>query len=380
MKKINRLTALLVANIFIFCATPSNNNFTIEDVEFYSNDTQLSGSIVLPKNGKIIAAVVFIHGSGRQERNLEIAQKFASQGIAALVYDKRGVGKSEGIYVQDGNISEKNLNLLADDAVAAIEILHKHKSIKGLPVGLVGISQAGWIAPLAAVKSPITRFLGLWSGPVCKVSEEDIYSKYTSNQDFDHLPSFEYVQKTMKEPYIWPERFGKDIDPSESLLELDIPSLWIFGGKDGSIPVDLSISRLKLLVNKGKQNYEYVIFSGLGHENIDLTFSTMTSWIKKTINKKVVSAKFNTLKSEELDKYLGIYVSSAPPIRVSLTKEDTGLILETKGEIFKLESMGNNNFYNHQYGYGYYFFEFYPNEENLIIKEHGNMYTLKKEH
>lgn len=332
MKNVNRIFTMLAVSFFLFCATPSTKNYDIEDIEFYSHETQLSGSIVLPKKDQISVAVVFIHGSGRQERNLELAKNFVSQGIAALVYDKRGVGKSKGIYVQDGNISEKNLNLLADDAVAAIELLSKHKRINGLPVGFVGISQAGWIVPLAAVKSQITRFLALWSAPVCKVSEEDIYSKYTSDQDFHKLPSFEQVQKARMEPYIWPERFGKDIDPSESLLELDIPGFWIFGGNDGSIPVDLSISRLKSLANQGKHHYDHVLFSGLGHENIDITFSTMTDWIKRTVNKKVVSTKLNSLKSEDLDKYLGVYISASPPIKVTLTKEDTKLILETKGE------------------------------------------------
>ena len=48
--------------------------------------------------------------------------------------------------------------------------------MKGIPVGFAGISQAGWIAPLAAERSGLARFLVLWSGPVCRVSEEDIYS------------------------------------------------------------------------------------------------------------------------------------------------------------------------------------------------------------
>lgn len=379
MKKVNLIFTMLTASLFLFCTTISSNSYDIEDVVFYSHNTRLSGSIVFPKKGQINAGIVFIHGSGRQERNPKLAKNFASQGIAALVYDKRGVGKSEGIYVQDGNISEKNLNLLADDAVAAIDLLGKHKRMNGIPVGFVGISQAGWIIPLAAIKSPITKFLGLWSGPVCKVSEEDIYSTYTSDQDFNKLPSFEQVQKATKESYVWPERFGKDIDPSESLIELDIPGFWIFGTNDGSIPVDLSISRLKTLANQGKNNYDYVVFSNTGHENIDKTFLTMTSWIKRTVNKKFISVKLDTLKSEELDKYLGIYTSTTPPIKVILTKEDTRILLETKGEIFELEFIERDIFYSHEYGYGYYFFEFYPDKENLIIKEHGNMYTLKKE-
>ena len=51
--------------------------------------------------------------------------------------------------------------------------------VEGSPIGFAGISQAGWIAPLAAERSDLAKFLVLWSGPVCKVSEEDIFSIYT---------------------------------------------------------------------------------------------------------------------------------------------------------------------------------------------------------
>ena len=61
--------------------------------------------------------------------------------------------------------------------------LSTHPSLKGIRIGFAGISQAGWIAPLAAKRSNLSKFLVLWSGPVCKVSEEDIFSKYTSDAD-----------------------------------------------------------------------------------------------------------------------------------------------------------------------------------------------------
>jgi cephalosporin-C deacetylase-like acetyl esterase len=79
----------------------------IEEVEFVSHGAKLSGSLVLPRNGQIRAAVVFIHGSGRQPRNMTWAGRFASEGIAALVYDKRGVGKSGGDYEGERSVSEK---------------------------------------------------------------------------------------------------------------------------------------------------------------------------------------------------------------------------------------------------------------------------------
>ena len=54
----------------------------------------------------------------------------------------------------------------------------------------------------------------------------------------------------------------------------------IYGEKDGSIPVDLSIQRLKKLIANGHK-YEYVIYSSLGHNNMSETFLTVTDWIKR---------------------------------------------------------------------------------------------------
>ena len=94
-------------------------NQRAEEVEFVSHGATLSGSIVFPA-GDIHAAVVFIHGSGKQTRNLGWAERFARGGIAALVYDKRGAGKSGGEYEGNQSVSEKNISLLADDAVSAM--------------------------------------------------------------------------------------------------------------------------------------------------------------------------------------------------------------------------------------------------------------------
>src|SRR5205085_9465848 len=142
-----------------------------EDLEFTSHGVVLSGTLVMPQDQPVRAAVVFIHGSGKQTRNLGLATRFADAGIAALVYDKRGAGKSGGEYEGQQSVSEQNISLLADDAVAALMALARHSSLKGIPLGLAGISQAGWIAPLAAQRSHgAVGFLVLWSGPVCKVS------------------------------------------------------------------------------------------------------------------------------------------------------------------------------------------------------------------
>jgi len=54
---------------------------------------------------------------------------------------------------------------------------------------------------------------------------------------------------------------------------------------DEVVPVDLSVNRLNSLINNNKK-YEYIIFDGLGHNNILQTFNYAVDWIKKNaINK-----------------------------------------------------------------------------------------------
>lgn len=263
--------------VLLFClpAFPAT-----EELEFTSHGVTLSGSLVLPADQPTRAAVVFVHGSGKQTRNLNWAARFAGAGIAALVYDKRGAGKSGGEYEGRQSVSGPNISLLADDAVAALNALARHPSMKGVPAGLAGISQAGWIAPLAAQRSGAAKFLVLWSGPVCRVSEEDIYSIYTRDQDARVAPSYRQALRSRKDDYIWPDFLGVDSDPSTSLRDLEIPGLWIFSDNDASIPVDLSIERLQVLRAAGRR-FDYVLFSGLGHDNMDGSFATVTDWLRR---------------------------------------------------------------------------------------------------
>lgn len=251
-----------------------------EDVEFVSHGARLSGSLAIPNDRQVHAAVVFVHGSGKQTRDMTWAGRFASEGIAALVYDKRGVGRSGGQYEGDQSVSEKNISLLADDAVSAMRVLASHPSLEGVSLGLTGISQAGWIAPLAAQRSRVVKFLVLWSGPVCRVSEEDIFSKYTKDAESQSVPSYRQALDSRTEAYVWPDFLGRDTDSSEDLGRLSIPGLWIFSDNDGSIPVDLSIARLQALRRSG-HHYEYVLFPGLGHNNMDPTFAVATDWIRR---------------------------------------------------------------------------------------------------
>lgn len=131
-----------------------------EDVRFPNGDGQLAGTLIRPASGAQHPAVVLVHGSGPENREhvLPWARFLVRGGIAVLSYDKRGVGESAGDW------TTASFDDLAGDAVAAFEYLKTRRDIDGAQIGLLGISQAGWVMPLAAPRAKGLAFLISISG------------------------------------------------------------------------------------------------------------------------------------------------------------------------------------------------------------------------
>ena len=130
-----------------------------EAVRFASGKVNLAGTLVLPEGPGAHPAVVLFHGSGAQTRNLFAARWFASQGLAALAYDKRGVGESTGDFRAIPFME------LCDDGLAALRSLKSRKEIDAKQIGVWGLSQGGWLGPLAASRSAEVAFVIAVSGP-----------------------------------------------------------------------------------------------------------------------------------------------------------------------------------------------------------------------
>lgn len=253
---------------FLFLAITTSafsQNFTTKEVKFRSKGILLAGTIFTPD--KIKSATVIVHGSGQEKRMLEFAKTLAENGIAVLTYDKRGVGESEGIYagpeVGTNNVDFANLNLLSFDASAAVNTLYESLYNKKIPIGLTGASQAGWIIPLAAEKNNKVRFMTIFSGSLITAKEQLRFQFYTNgNENFWDTHTEQDARSHIAND---PDKYEfEDTDPINSLSKLSIPGLWIFGGKDIQVPVNLSIENLKKLIAKGKK-YKYKLHPELGH-------------------------------------------------------------------------------------------------------------------
>jgi uncharacterized protein len=148
--------------------------FQQEEVSFQSGDNTLRGVLVLPKTPGPHAAVAFVHGSGdlgRDDWTLHppLREHFALHGIASLCWDKPGVGTSTGDWTQ------QSFHNRAQEALAAVQVFRGRSDIDPRRVGLWGISQGGWICPLAAALSPDVSFIVLVSAPVGTIEEQDLY-------------------------------------------------------------------------------------------------------------------------------------------------------------------------------------------------------------
>ena len=238
-------------------------------VEFQNDDIQLAGNLWIPAGKGPFPAIVIVHGAGKiSTRDYDyISFFFVHQGFVTLTYDKRGVGESGGSY---SRVSVENsqavLKDLADDVLAGIDFLKANDMVDSNRIGLFGISQAGWIAPLVASQSSDVAFIALYSGPVCTVGQEIYYSQMTGDDPGGKADgnSLELVSN-MTRDYQGEHGF----DPILSLEAINISGLWMFGSQDRSIPVALSLENLDALITQKGKDFSYIIYPNADHNLMD---------------------------------------------------------------------------------------------------------------
>lgn len=141
----------------------------VEEIELtveVSGDIRLAGTLFAPEGQERLATLVFGHGSGKEHRKLEglrgLARELAREGFAALLWDKRGVGDSGGVYEET-----PDFETAAADLASWARRAGRLPQVAPSRIALVGHSQAGWIVPKAAtVASEVAAVVVLCGGGV----------------------------------------------------------------------------------------------------------------------------------------------------------------------------------------------------------------------
>jgi hypothetical protein len=275
------------------------------DVTYRSGEITLAALLMLPASERPRPAAVIIHGSGTSDRSHQwaraIAEELCRNGVAVLLTDKRGSGASGGDWRVAG-FSE-----LAEDALAGVTFLRGRPEIDRERVGLIGLSQGGWVAPLAAARSDDVAFVITVSSAAVGFAEQTFVEmantarqaglreplvqevvrlnaaagKYLTTGDWDQYARararvLETEARTIAAGFpaaahepIWTFlRAVAAYDPVPYWILVTQPVFVVYGGEDerDNVPVAESVRRLEhafRAVNKG--NYQVLVVPEVGH-------------------------------------------------------------------------------------------------------------------
>lgn len=247
----------------------------VEEIRFRSGDIELAGRLWLPDGPGPHPAAIFLPGSGQSIRDLQldpdpVPHRFVGHGVAFLAWDKRGVRDSGGVFEplsdNDPDAQLARLRLLASDAAAAMEYLAGRTDIDATRIGAWAFSQGGWVAPLLEAVGVSPAFVVVVGGPAVTIGEELAYSELA---DAAREASRERRQRLyideLYEGLESVEREAPDgFDPLPWLEAGTVPTLYLLGAHDLSVPTRRSVERLTAL-GRRRENLDYRVFRGANH-------------------------------------------------------------------------------------------------------------------
>ena len=272
-----------------------------EEVMFVGNGgTELRGTLVFPEDvRRPVPAVVLLHGSEKSTRSFAkrlSANMFVERGFAVLLFDKRGAGESGGDY------ESTTYAQLIEDALEAVAFVRRRQDVNPHIIGLIGVSQSGWLTPEIAERSGDIAFIINKSGPSLSVVQTIAWERYNDmmadgvsepsargqagvlRQLWAHRisPTIETRIAIVETLAVWAGREESTLpvtlrqvsarymqmisyDPAPYLDRITVPTLYIYGSEDINVPVKPSVKRIVELAAAGKP-ITYYVFDGEGHE------------------------------------------------------------------------------------------------------------------
>lgn len=248
------LTLVLIASAAIAQEPPK--------VAAAPTDTTLHSTLLLPKDiSRRMPMVLLLSGSGPTDRNGNsavlpgknnslqmLAEGLASNGIASLRYDKRGVGESAGAMVAEADL---RFETYVDDAVAWCEQLRKDKRFSA--VIIAGHSEGSLIGMLAAKRCNADGFISIAGAgraaadilrtqltgklpPKLATQSDAILKNLEAGKTSENAPpELAAIYRPSVQPYLisW-FRY----DPAKSIAALTVPILIVQGTTDLQVSVD----------------------------------------------------------------------------------------------------------------------------------------------
>jgi len=290
-------------------------------VSFVSADgTTLKGDVYLPdgdgphpgpEGEGPYPGIVILLGSGPDEPQMidyqVHANAFLKKGVAVLMFDKRGLGRSEGDF-ETATYAD-----FTEDAIAAVNALRAEPAIDGGRVGLFGFSEGGWFTPEIAVRDGGIKFIINRAGSPFTGGETylwEIRNELLEGGVTDEvlikaildlrLRIWDYYRAAVQADAPLPEERAKleaelsaldgpwreiyamrvaefdaekykrwlidiDYDPMPFLRDMSPPLYAMYAGDDQNIPTDASVKALKTLRSQTGGDITIKVYPGRRH-------------------------------------------------------------------------------------------------------------------
>ena len=216
------------------------------DVKIPADGAELAATITEPAGSGPHAGIVVVHGAEPGQRYFyDIwVGVYASMGLAVLTYDKRGNGESTGRYPGEFP-TPTALTIYADDASAVLSFLSRWPGVDPSRVGFHGGSQGGWTVPLAILRHPQAAFDVLVSAPATTVDQTDTWAAYSNGGEVMPAESLQEMQAAVRADH-------SGYDPARALRSLSVPTLWLLGTNDRTVPTAICV---EILTAMHKSNF-----------------------------------------------------------------------------------------------------------------------------
>jgi uncharacterized protein len=164
--------------------------------------------------GEPVGGVVVLHGAGScKESHHDYARALRAAGLAALLYDQRGHGASDG--PMDGR--------MLSDVVTMASLLRSESAVGELPLALRGSSMGGCVALLAAAEVDAAAVVAICPAPPAGLRRALLSGSLRFKADTQAL-----------------ERLLAGHDLYESVSKLTVPVLLMHAAGDEVVPVRVS--------------------------------------------------------------------------------------------------------------------------------------------
>lgn len=227
---------------------PSLADLDYSETTFDNGALDLAGLLFRPQGDGPFPVAVIIHGSGTSRRDnpwyLSVAAELQSNGVAVLLPDKRGSEDS------GGNWRDTSLEELATDTEAALDHVAALPGVDPDRIGVIGMSQGGWIAPIVAARQPEVSFVVSMSGAGVTAEEQLMFEEVNN---IAAMGTYRFVARLIapitvrgiKQRDTWRALAG--FDPMPWWREVEAPVFAAFGGGDTNVPVAESVTRFEAL-------------------------------------------------------------------------------------------------------------------------------------